>query len=69
LRKPRVRKGGRGRTSVDLGERKLIKLMQSHLSVMPNLPIPFGDDVSAVNIGGGRVAVLKTDMLIGKTEV
>ena len=69
MRKPRVRKGGRGRTSGDLGERKLIKLMQSHLSVMPNLPVPFGDDVSAVNIGSGRVAVLKTDMLIGKTDV
>jgi len=36
---------------------------------MPNLPIPFGDDVSAVSIGSGRVAVLKTDMLIGKTDV
>ena len=69
MRKPRIRKGGRGRTSGDLGERKLIKLMQSHLSVMPNLPVPFGDDVSAVNIGSGRVAVLKTDMLIGKTDV
>lgn len=69
MRKPRGRKGGRGITSGDLGERKLIKLMQSHLSVMPNLPVPFGDDVSAVNIGSGRVAVLKTDMLIGKTDV
>jgi len=69
LRKPRGRKGGRGITSGDLGERKLIKLMQSHLSVMPDLPVPFGDDVSAVNIGSGRVAVLKTDMLIGKTDV
>jgi len=36
---------------------------------MPDLPVPFGDDVSAVNIGSGRVAVLKTDMLIGKTDV
>ncbi len=69
MRKPRVKKSGRGKTSGDLGERKLIKLMQSHLSVMPNLPIPFGDDVSAVSIGSGRVAVLKTDMLIGKTDV
>jgi thiamine-monophosphate kinase len=36
---------------------------------MPDTPVPFGDDVSAVNIGAGRVAVLKTDMLIGKTDV
>lgn len=69
MRKRKVKKDGKGGTSGDLGERKLIKLMQSHLSVMPDLPVPFGDDVSAVNIGGGRVAVLKTDMLIDKTDV
>jgi len=34
------------------------------------MPIPFGDDVSAVEIqGGGKLAILKTDMLIGKTDV
>jgi thiamine-monophosphate kinase len=69
LRKRKVKKDGKGGTSGDLGERKLIKLMQSHLSVMPDMPVPFGDDVSAVNIGRGRVAVLKTDMLIDKTDV
>jgi thiamine-monophosphate kinase len=52
-----------------LGERKLINLIQSHLTVMPDLPVAFGDDVSAVNIGKGRVAVLKTDMLVDKTDV
>ncbi len=36
---------------------------------MPDLVVPFGDDVSAVNIGNGRVAVLKTDMLVDKTDV
>jgi len=33
------------------------------------MPVPFGDDVSAFEIGGGRLAVLKTDMLVGKTDV
>jgi len=33
------------------------------------MPVPFGDDVSAVEIGGGNLAVLKTDMLVGKTDV
>ncbi len=33
------------------------------------MPIPFGDDVSAVEIQSGKLAVLKTDMLIGKTDV
>jgi thiamine-monophosphate kinase len=69
LSKARAHKKGKGRTSEDLGERKLIRLIQRHLSVMPDSPVPFGDDVSAVVIGKGQVAVLKTDMLIGKTDV
>jgi len=36
---------------------------------MPNMPVPFGDDVSAVEIGHGKLAVLKTDMLVDKTDV
>ena len=36
---------------------------------MPNMPVPFGDDVSAVNLDQEQVAVLKTDMLVGKTDV
>lgn len=33
------------------------------------MPVPFGDDVSAVDVGNGKLAVLKTDMLVGKTDV
>lgn len=33
------------------------------------MPVPFGDDVSAHNIGNGKIAVLKTDMLVDKTDV
>ncbi len=69
MSKARSHKGGKGETGEELGERKLIKLIRSRLSVMPGLPVPFGDDVSAVDIGKGQVAVLKTDMLIGKTDV
>jgi thiamine-monophosphate kinase len=36
---------------------------------MPGIAVPFGDDVSAVEIGGDSVAVLKTDMLVGRTDV
>ena len=67
--KPRARKGSNGGTIEKLGERRIIELIRSRLSVMPGLPVPFGDDVSAVDIGKGRVAVLKTDMLVGKTDV
>jgi thiamine-monophosphate kinase len=36
---------------------------------MPKIPVPFGDDVSAVEIEKGKLAVLKTDMLVAKTDV
>jgi thiamine-monophosphate kinase len=57
------------KTSIDIGERKIIEIIASHLEAMPNLPVPFGDDVSAVNLDQKQVAVLKTDMLVGKTDV
>jgi thiamine-monophosphate kinase len=56
-------------TVVNLGERKIIELILKQLKPMPNMPVPFGDDVSAVDIGRGELAVLKTDMLVGKTDV
>ncbi len=65
----RGRKGGKGGSGEDLGERAIIELIRGHLSVMPDLPVSFGDDVAGVDIGKGRVAVLKTDMLVGKTDV
>lgn len=52
-----------------LGERRIIEILQSHFDIMPQMPIPFGDDVSAVDLGDGKIAVLKTDMLVGKTDV
>jgi thiamine-monophosphate kinase len=56
-------------TVKDLGERKVIEIIKDHLNQMPGMPVPFGDDVSAVSIDNERVAVLKTDMLVGKTDV
>jgi thiamine-monophosphate kinase len=53
-----------------LGEHGVIDLLRQHLVLMPNMPVAFGDDVSAVSIGdGGEVAVLKVDMLVAKTDV
>jgi thiamine-monophosphate kinase len=52
-----------------LGERKIINIVLKHLKQMPHMSIPFGDDVSAIDLGNGRVAVIKTDMLVGKTDV
>ena len=52
-----------------LGEREIIDLILRRLDIMPRMPVPFGDDVSAVDIGDGRLAVLKCDMLVGRTDV
>lgn len=52
-----------------LGEHQIIDIMRQRLTLMPNMPVPFGDDVSAVPTGNGEVAVLKTDMLVAKTDI
>jgi thiamine-monophosphate kinase len=55
--------------SEELGERKIIKIIQNQLDIMPKMPIPFGDDASAYDIGNGNLAVLKADMLVNKTDI
>ncbi len=53
----------------ELGERKVIEVLKKHLELLPFSPVSFGDDVAAVPINGEQVAVLKTDMLVEKTDV
>jgi len=36
---------------------------------MPNMPISFGDDASAVDLGHDKLAVINMDMLVRKTDV
>ena len=43
--------------------------MRKHFTPMPDVVVPFGDDVSAVPLNAGEVAVLKTDMLVAQTDV
>jgi thiamine-monophosphate kinase len=57
------------KTAALLGEHAIIELMQKHFEPMPDVAIPFGDDVSALPLGKGEVAVLKADMLVGKTDI
>ena len=52
-----------------LRERRIIEIIQEHLDQMPRMPVPFGDDVSACELAGGNLVVLKTDMLVDKTDV
>ncbi len=58
-------------TAGSLGEHAVIELMRGLFEVMPGLPVPFGDDVSAVaQAGSGSdLAILKADMLVGKTDI
>lgn len=53
----------------ELGERRIIEIIKSRLETMPGMPVPFGDDVSAVQYNRNTLAVLKTDMLVGKTDI
>lgn len=55
-------------TVKEAGERKIIEVIRRELAI-PRMPIPFGDDVSGVRIAPDWIAVLKTDMLFGKTDV
>jgi thiamine-monophosphate kinase len=52
-----------------LGEHRIIQIIQNHITAMPNIAVDFGDDISAMNLANDKVAVLKTDMLVAKTDV
>jgi thiamine-monophosphate kinase len=56
-------------TVSEFGERAIIEAMRKRFDVLPGSPVPFGDDVAAVSLEGERLAVLKTDMLVDKTDV
>ena len=53
----------------ELGERKIIEIILECLDQMPNMPVPFGDDASALDMGQDKLAVINMDMLVGKTDV
>lgn len=52
-----------------LGERKVIEKIMLCLDKPHEIAFPFGDDVSAISISHNRLAVLKTDMLVGETDI
>jgi thiamine-monophosphate kinase len=53
----------------EIGEHKIIDIIFQNLDRIPETFIPFGDDVSAVEISNGTMAIIKMDMLVGKTDV
>ncbi|MGD2200759.1 MAG: thiamine-phosphate kinase [Candidatus Bathyarchaeota archaeon] len=56
-------------TAGAVGERRLIELMLRQFTPMPGMPVPYWDDVMAVDLGDGRAVVLNTDMLVWETDV
>lgn len=56
-------------SSNKIGEREIIDIIIRKLEKKPHMPIPFGDDVSAVELNDKHLAVLKTDMLVASTDV
>lgn len=53
----------------DLGELGVIEILERALGTSALTVVGFGDDVSAVRLARGQVGVLKTDMLVGSTDV
>jgi thiamine-monophosphate kinase len=56
-------------TIAEVGERELINRIMRHLTLMPGMPVPNWDDVNAISLGDGRAVILKTDMLVWKTDI
>jgi len=56
-------------TAEKLGERKIIEIIWKHLDKASDMPVPFGDDVSTIRLENSKLAVLKTDMLVSKTDI
>jgi thiamine-monophosphate kinase len=56
-------------TKKGLTERQIIGVLKHRFDSKPKLSLGFEDDVAAFPISGHRVVVLKTDMLVGRTDV
>src|SRR2546427_8572762 len=52
-----------------LTEREIIGVLRRRLDSQPKLPLRLDDDVAAFPISRRRLVVLKTDMLVGSTDV
>lgn len=52
-----------------LGELGVIRILERSLGTSALTVVGFGDDISAVKLTRQQVAVLKTDMLVGSTDI
>ena len=56
-------------TEKGLTEREIIRVLKRRFDSNPKLPLGFDDDVAAFSLSKRRLLVLKTDMLVGRTDV
>ncbi len=56
-------------TAKNLGERKIIETIWKQLETPTDMAVRFGDDVSAIKYQDNNLLIIKTDMLVGKTDV
>src|SRR6266849_8065361 len=56
-------------TTKGLTEREIIRVLKRRFGSEPRLPLGFDDDVAAFQMTPRNQIVLKTDMLVGKTDV
>jgi len=56
-------------TLASLGEAQIIQIMERAFGESSRAVVGFGDDVSAVRLSPGKIAVLKTDMFVGSTDL
>src|SRR5215831_11765013 len=52
-----------------LSEREIIAVLRTHFESGPRLPLGFDDDVAIYPFGKTQHVVVKTDMLVGTTDV
>jgi thiamine-monophosphate kinase len=56
-------------TKRGLTEREIIDVLREQFDSKPKLPLGFDDDVAAFPVSQRKLVVLKTDMLVGSTDV
>lgn len=56
-------------TKDDLTEREIVRVLKRQFDSQPRLPLGFEDDVAAFQLSPRTQIVLKTDMLVGSTDV
>src|SRR6266849_1839160 len=52
-----------------LTEREIIRILTNQLAGQPGIPLGFDDDISAIPISSKTWIIVKTDMIVGSTDV